>query len=514
MPNPTTLPAWRDLSALSASVKPAATASTLAVSAAGIYADFSRQLLDGKVLAALEGLCEQQGLAHQRTAMFAGEAINRSENRAVLHTALRGGAEVDAVITAQIAAEQDKVRAFSEAVRAGRIRGVADQRFTDVVSIGIGGSALGPQLACAVSAGSAPRAGGPRVHFVSNIDGAHLADVLAGLNAATTLFLITSKTFTTDETMTNARSARAWLAGQLGADAFDQHAVAITTNPAEAARQGFTADRTFVFWDWVGGRYSLWSAVCMPLALTAGYAEVEALLAGAKAMDRHFVDAPFAGNLPILLATVGLWNRNFQAMASHAVLPYAQRLALLPKYLQQLEMESNGKSVDNAGQRVTYATCPVIFGEPGTDGQHSFHQLLHQGSDRISADIVLVARQPSKLTGHHAKLIANGIAQADALWQGSPSDNAHRRHEGGRPVTLLVLPASDSFHLGALIALYEHKVFTQGVLWNINSFDQWGVELGKTLAKSLVETVASDSAAPPPHLAELMNRLRAMARDG
>lgn len=470
-------------------------------------ADFSRQTLNAEVLSALMELCVQQGLEAKRDAMFAGEPINLSENRAVLHTALRGGAlphaERDAAVTATLA----QMRAFTQDVRGGRIRGASDQKFSDVVSIGIGGSALGPQLAVAAVG---PQSSGPKLHFVSNIDGAHLADVLHGLNPATTLFLITSKTFTTDETMTNARSARAWIDSKLGDGSAEKHLVAITTNSAEAMRAGFTPERIFVFWDWVGGRYSLWSAVGLPLALAAGYDAFDAMLQGARAMDQHFRETPLEHSLPVVLGAIGVWNRNFHNMTSHAVLPYAQRVALLPKYLQQLEMESNGKSVDNDGQRVNYSTCPVIFGEPGTDGQHSFHQLLHQGSDRISSDIILVANPPTALPGHHAKLLANGIAQADALWQGNESSVAQKRHEGNRPVTILVLPTLDAFHFGALVTLYEHKVFVQGVLWNINSFDQWGVELGKVLAKSLIGPVENSALEPPPHLRTLISHLHTL----
>jgi glucose-6-phosphate isomerase len=509
MPNPTTTSAWKSLTQLTASPAPSG---QFSMEAAGIYADFSRQPLSGDVRSTLLALCREQGLEARREAMLAGAAINTTEGRPVLHTALRSrcGLTVDGRdVDADVAAQLQRMRSFVEGVRGGRTRSVTEQRFTDVVSIGIGGSSLGPQLVCTALAHLAD---GPRVHFVSNIDGAHLADTLAHLNPAGTLVMVMSKTFTTDETMTNANSARKWLTVKLGADAFATHFVAITANPAEAQKQGYAADRTFAFWNWVGGRYSLWSTVGMPVAMAGGYEAFAQLLAGAAAMDEHFRISPLEANLPVALATVGLLNRNFHGMGTHAVLPYAQRIALLPKYLQQLEMESNGKSVDLDGRRVNYATSPVIFGEPGTDGQHSFHQLLHQGTDRVSVDIIAVAKDSSKLSGHHAKLLANAIAQADAMWTGSRSPEPHRNYEGGRPVTVLLLPEADAFHLGALIALYEHKVFVQGVLWNINSFDQWGVELGKKMANSLRDLMGSASSEPPPHLARLVARLRAMSR--
>jgi glucose-6-phosphate isomerase len=318
--------------------------------------------------------------------------------------------------------------------------------------------------------------------------------------------------------MTNARSARHWLDTHLGTGAgkgaTGSHFIAITAQPAEAKRQGYSEEHIFEFWPWVGGRFSLWSTVGLPVALAVGFERFEEMLEGARAMDEHFCSAPPEANLPVLLALVGVWNRNFLQIAGHALLPYAHRLGLFPKYAQQLEMESNGKSVDLDGNRLDYATCPVIFGEAGTDGQHSFHQLLHQGTDLISSDIILVARDESKFTEHHDKLLANGIAQADALWFGRDLGVAHdgyRVHEGGRPVTLLVMPELNAYHLGALIALYEHKVFVQGVIWNINSYDQWGVELGKTIATSLLPLFTAGHtpvADEPAHLAAVTSVIR------
>jgi glucose-6-phosphate isomerase len=507
MPRPTDLPSWKQLAALAAG--PRGECAIAPIDAAGLYADFSRQSIDPPVCQELLSLATGMNLTQKSEALFAGAIVNASEQRPALHTALRAGAGdpllVDgADIRGPIQDQLERLGRFSDAVRNGRRRGISDQRFTDVIAIGIGGSLLGPEMVCAALAQFAD---GPRVRFVSNVDGAHLADALAGLNPATTLVTVTSKTFTTDETMTNAASVRQWLTARLGDDAFRPHFVAITANAGEARRQGYADDAIFEFRDWVGGRFSLWSTAGLPIALALGAENFAQLRAGARAMDAHFQSAPPAANLPVMLALTGIWNRNFQGMASHAVLPYSQRLSRLPAHLQQLEMESNGKSVDVDGQALDYATCPVIFGDAGTNGQHSFHQLLHQGADKISADIVLIAQPESLHHDHHDKLLANALAQADALWQGASHPHRHRAHAGGRPVTLLVLPKLDPLHLGALIALYEHKVFVQGVIWNINSFDQWGVELGKTIAKALLPVVSGDAPAPA-HLQSVINRLR------
>jgi glucose-6-phosphate isomerase len=532
MPNPTTLAAWNKLRAL----QPAAASVIPTLTAAGLFADFSRQAIDVGTRDALYALADEAGVKAKRDAMFAGTAINTTENRPVLHTASRatttvplsvGGADIRPAIAQQLA----RVEAFSAGVRSGKIRSATDQKFTDVVNLGIGGSLLGPELVCT---SLARYADGPRVHFVSNVDGAHLEDVLRHLNCATTLFTLTSKTFTTDETMTNARSAMAWITAKLGADAVQQHLVAVTAAPALARKQGYSDERIFEFDDWVGGRFSLWSSVGLPIALACGFANFKALLDGAQAMDTHFREAPMAENLPINLALVGIWNRNFLHMTSHAVLPYAQRLSLLPNHLQQLEMESNGKSVDMQGNRIDYPTCPIIFGQAGTNGQHSFHQLLHQGTDKSSSDILVTAEPESKLAGHHEKLLANAIAQADAFWQGKstatlmaelaskiPDREAcrqlaeHRTHPGGRPVTMLIMPRLDAYHLGALIALYEHKVLVQGAIWNINSFDQWGVELGKVIAQRLLPMMDAKTrvdSGVPAHLRNFLATLDGVKR--
>ncbi len=507
MANSDQTPAWQHLSTL---LPQYAAASAIApVEAAGIYADFSRQTISPEVRDQLLALAGQMQLAERRSTLFTGGIVNPSEQRAAWHTALRTPAAglADAKVAAAVAEQLQRIRAFAEAVRKGSRRSITDQAFTDVVNIGIGGSLLGPQLVCAALS---RHADGPRVHFVSNVDGAHLDMVLQGLNPATTIFIVTSKTFTTDETMTNARAAQEWLAARLGADANVRHFVAVTANADEARRQGYAEDATFLFWNWVGGRYSLWSAVGLPILLSCGPAAFDGLLAGAHAMDRHFLTAAPEQNLPLLLALTGVWNRNFLHMPALVNLPYAERLNILPRYLQQLEMESNGKSVNTDGETITYDTCPLIFGEAGTNGQHSFYQWLHQGSQPIPADILLIGEPDSARADQHQQLLAHGLAQADALWLGNTADPdvpAHARHAGGRPVTLLLLPRLDGFHLGALLAMYEHKVFAQGVLWNINSFDQWGVELGKKMARSLLPVLATDGPAPAG-LQPVFDRLR------
>ncbi len=507
MPRTDQTPAWQQLTELGRQSR--GEPSLPVIEAAGLYADFSRQPVDAPVAAALVELAAQMQVAERRKQMYGGGLVNHSEQRPALHTALRapGGGSAEPVVAVAIAEQLTRIRHFAEAIRGGKRRSITDRRFSDVVCIGIGGSLLGPQTVCAALARGAD---GPRLHFVSNVDGAHLEDTLRPLDPASTLFIVTSKTFTTDETMTNARTAQEWLAGKLGADANVRHFVAITAAPAEAQRQGYAEDATFLFWPWVGGRFSLWSAVGLPILLACGTGRFDELLAGAHAMDQHFLAAPPEQNLPLMLALCSVWHRNFLRMPAHAILPYAERLSLLPRHLQQVEMESTGKSIDIEGNPVAYATGPLVFGEAGTNGQHSFHQWLHQGTDPVPSDILLVGEPESSWDTHHEQLLAHGIAQADALWRGNRSEAglaAHLQHRGGRPVTLLLLPRLDAWHLGALLALYEHKVFAQGVLWNINPFDQWGVELGKTMARSLLPVLATDGSAPR-HLQSVIDRLR------
>lgn len=495
---PLNSPAWQALAATanSASPSPRSTHSTH-TTACGITLDWSRQRISTATMQAMATLAADCGLQSAAQSLVAGNWMNPTESRRVIHTLLRepastGSADAD---RAEIQQSLVKMGAFVEAFHAGtrQVRSVADRRYTDVVVIGIGGSALGPQLA--VSALSRFRVeGAPRIHFVANIDGAAMDDVLAVCPPLSTLVVVISKTFTTEETTVNAEAARAWLAEHAGPDAFPHQFVAVTANADEAVKRGYRREAVLTFPVGVGGRFSLWSAVGLPIALSIGMAGFRELLAGAHAMDQHFAHAPFADNLPLLMAMVGVWNRNVEGIASLAVLPYAERLSLLSKHLQQLEMESNGKSVDLDGARVDYPTCPVLFGEPGTNGQHSFHQLLHQGTDRAAHDIIIVReREGTGARGQdqHERLIANAFAQANAFWDGNRREGleAWRVHEGMRPVMMIELERLDPAHLGALVALYEHKVFAQGKLWHLNSFDQWGVELGKVIAKTLLPQV-------------------------
>jgi glucose-6-phosphate isomerase len=481
------------------------------VQAPEVFADLSKNLIDVATRRFLLDLARECGVEALRDAMFAGEAINTTEGRAVLHTALRAprgaapfGDEVHAVLDAMLA--------HAEGVRADADRG----GFTDVVNIGIGGSDLGPAMVVPALDAFAHR--GLRLHFVSNVDGHDVVPVLRGLDPARTLFIVASKTFTTQETMANAAVARAWFVERGGTD-IARHFVATTTNVAAAADFGITT--TFGFWDWVGGRYSLWSAIGLPIAIAIGAANFRALLAGAHAMDRHFAEAPAAANLPLQLGLLDVWYRNFHQMPTRCVAPYHQGLARLPAYLQQLEMESNGKRVDRDGQPLPLATSPVVWGEPGTNGQHAFFQMLHQGTDVVPVEFILVkrpahghadlpARLLEPLQRQQTMLLANGLAQAQALMLGKTADVAatesaptaapgldravlarHRSFPGNRPSTTLVLDALTPRSLGALIALYEHRVFTSGALWGINSFDQWGVELGKALCNQLLPRLGS-----------------------
>jgi len=450
-------------------------------SAPHVFADLSKNLWDRDSEALLLDLARATGLEAHRNAMFAGEAINTTENRAVLHTLLRRPANValpgDVPETAQRLADVhstlNAMLAFAEEVR-------SDTAITDVVNIGIGGSDLGPHMA--VRALEEFRIPSKRFHFVSNVDGHELHHVLQGLKAENTLFIIASKTFTTAETMMNARSALAWFTAQGGQDVAG-HFVALSTNLEATRALGITT--TFGFWDWVGGRYSLWSAIGLPIAIAIGAQGFRDFLAGAHAMDEHFRTAPLAQNLPVRLGLLDVWYRNFHGFTSRCITPYHAALGRYPAYLQQLEMESNGKRVAKDGSLLTCVTSPVLWGEPGTNGQHAFFQMLHQGADVLPLEIVAVRKASHPLPGHQQKLLANALAQTQALMVGKASDDGHRHFPGNRPSTLILLDALTPTTLGALIALQEHRVFVSGSLWGINSFDQWGVELGKVLAKDL-----------------------------
>ena len=471
--------------------------------------DFSKNRITEETFALLLDLARECDVKGWIRRMFAGDPINFTEQRPVLHVALRNRSNRPIRVNGEnvmpaVNAVLERMRAFSEAVRNGDWRGFTGEAITDVVNIGIGGSDLGPQMVCRALTGHAE--GGPRAHFVSNVDGSHIAGTLRELSPETTLFIVASKTFTTQETLTNARTARTWLVEEFGDEAaVARHFVAVSTN-AEAVRAfGIDPENMFGFWDWVGGRYSLWSAIGLPIALHVGMDRFEELLAGAHAMDEHFRTAPLAENLPVVLALLGIWYINFFGAETHAILPYDQYLDRFPAYFQQGDMESNGKRVDREGRVVDHATGPVVWGEPGTNGQHAFFQLLHQGTRLVPADFLAAAEPAHPIGDHHRILLSNFFAQTEALMRGRTEAEAraelqaqglsgevlerllpHRVFPGNRPTNSILYRRLDPRTLGSLIALYEHKIFVQGVIWNINSFDQWGVELGKQLAGSIL----------------------------
>jgi len=466
-----------------------------------VLADLSKNHTDATTEALLIELARQTGLAAHRDAMFRGEPINNTEGRAVMHWLLRqpeGSLSGDlAEPLALVHGTLKPMLAYAESIR-------ADAQFTDVVNIGIGGSDLGPQMA--VLALQDVVIPGKRFHFVSNVDGHELAAVLRGLKAENTLFLIASKTFTTIETMTNARSALDWFKAQGGTDV-SRHFAALTANVAAAAEFGMTT--TFGFWDWVGGRYSVWSAIGLPLAIAIGAQGFRGLLAGAHAMDQHFRAAPLEANLPVRLGLLDVWYRNFLNYTSRSIAPYHSALRRLPAYLQQLEMESNGKRVDRHGQALPYGTSPVLWGEPGTNGQHAYFQMLHQGTDVVPVEFIAVKKPTHSLKDHHELLLANVIAQAQALMLGQSDAGGHKHFPGNRPSTFLLFDELTPTSLGALIALQEHRVLVSGVVWGINSFDQWGVELGKVLAQDIHARMASgDVTGLDPSTAALLQQLR------
>ena len=474
----------------------------LCTEAAGLWLDLSRQRLDARALQLLLELAEQTRLPDWIERMFRGERINNSEDRAALHIALRRPADRPLALEGEdvmplVAAEREKMRALADSLHGGSLRGYTGRRITDIVNIGIGGSDLG--VVMAVEARDRYRMPGLGVHFVSNVDGVRLARVLRTVDPETTLFVVCSKTFTTLETLTNARAVREWLLQRGGADAVAAQFVAVSTNHRAMDDFGVAPERRLDLWDWVGGRYSVCSAVGLVLALAIGWQNFAAFLAGAHEMDEHLRSAPPDRNLPVLLALAGIWNRNFLGAANHAVLPYDDHLRRLPAYLQQLEMESNGKSVRRGGEPVECATAPVIWGEPGSNAQHSFYQLLHQGTDPVSADFLLPAASLVDRQEQQDLAAVNCLAQAWALASGDPAgSNAdpHRVYTGNRPSSLILFRQLDPATLGRLIALYEHKVFTQGVIWDVNSFDQWGVELGKRLASGLHDPGTADALPP------------------
>ncbi len=449
-----------------------------------VFADMSKNLIDEATQNLLLDLARQSGLESHRQAMFNGEAINNTEQRAVMHWLLRNPPQTQAqyalVATDFIANSLNQVHTTLDAMLAYAEKMRADTAITDVVNIGIGGSDLGPQMATVALDDYATS--GKRLHFVSNIDGHELAAVLKRVQPENTLFLIASKTFTTIETMTNAHSAKAWFEAKGGTD-IARHFAALTTNVAAA--NAFGISTTFGFWDWVGGRYSVWSAIGLPLAIAIGAPGFREFLAGAHDMDEHFRTAPLAHNLPVRLGLLDVWYRNFHQFTSRSIAPYHSALRRYPAYLQQLEMESNGKRVDALGEALSFDTSPVPWGEPGTNGQHAYFQMLHQGTDVVPVEFVAVKKSKHDLPGHHTLLLSNVLAQAQALMQGKFDAGGHKNFPGNRPSTFLLLDELTPTSLGALIALQEHRVFVSGSLWGINSYDQWGVELGKVLAKDV-----------------------------
>ncbi len=462
-------------------------------SAPHVFADLSKNLLDADTEALLLNLARDCNVEAHRDAMFAGEAINTTENRAVMHWLLRfppiAPVGYNSFATKTVAKELDQVHTTLDAMLAYAQTVRDDTAITDVVNIGIGGSDLGPQMA--VLALDAFAIAGKRFHFVSNVDGHELDAVLQTLKPESTLFLIASKTFTTIETMTNARSAKAWFAANGGTNTA-RHFSALTTN-VDAAN-AFGIGTTFGFWDWVGGRYSLWSAIGLPLAIAIGPQGFKEFLAGAHDMDEHFRTAPLARNLPVRLGLLDVWYRNFHGFTSRSIAPYHAALKRYPAYLQQLEMESNGKQVDAEGEALPFATSPALWGEPGTNGQHAYFQMLHQGTDVVPVEFVAVKKARHALEGHQTLLLANVLAQAQALMVGKSDAGGHRNFPGNRPSTFLLLDELTPTTLGALIALQEHRVFVSGSIWGINSFDQWGVELGKVLAKDVEARLLSGNA--------------------
>lgn len=479
--------------------------------------DWSKCRIDDTTMTLLQNLAAVCDVEAQRDAMFAGEPINTTENRAVLHVALRANAD-DVFMTGGenvVPEVQDvlgRMSTYSEAIRSGELGGATGATITDVVNIGIGGSDLGPVMA---NLALTPYHDGPNTHFVSNIDPSHIADTLRDLDPASTLIIIASKTFTTIETMTNALAARQWLADALGEEAVSTHFVAVSTALDKVAAFGIQPERIFGFWDWVGGRYSVWSSIGLPVMLAIGAEKFRQFLAGAHAMDEHFRSAPFAQNLPIMLGVIGYWHREICGFNSRAIIPYDQHLARLPAYLQQLDMESNGKSVKRDGSPVTGVTGPVVWGEPGTNGQHAFFQLLHQGTDTIPLEFMIaVHTHEPELLEQHQMLLANCFAQSEALMKGRTLAEAqaqlrarklpeadvqriapHRVFSGNRPSITIVHDKLTPFALGRLIALYEHRVFVEAQLFGINAFDQWGVELGKELATELLDVVTGKQSA-------------------
>jgi glucose-6-phosphate isomerase len=535
---PTDLPSWKTLAAHAAQMKSQHLKDLFAaddkrfakfsLQLSNLLFDYSKNLITDETKAALLALAKESNVESWRGKMFAAEHINATEDRAVMHVALRDKSSKPIVIDAAdarpaINAELERMRKLSEKLRSGEWIGFTGKTITDIVSIGIGGSNLGPLMVCeALKDYSDKRF---NMHFVSNIDGVQIADVLDGLNPETTLFVISSKTFTTQETMTNARTAEQWFMAAAGdKSAIAKHFVAVSTNRKLVTAFGIAEENIFDMWDWVGGRFSLWSAIGLPIVLSLGYELFDELLQGAYEMDLHFQTAPLAENAPVMLALIGIWNRNFLGYPAHALLPYDQCLHRFPAYMQQAEMESNGKSVNWAGEQISYGSVPLVWGEVGINGQHAFYQMLHQGTDIIPADFIGSIAPAVVVEGHHDALMANFFAQTQALMLGIGADQVrrelsakgmgsarieeiveHKVHRGNRPTNTFLLNKVDARSLGALIALYEHKIFVQGIIWRIHSFDQWGVELGKVLAAGIQPELDLAKETNPGHDASTRN---------
>ncbi len=479
----------------------------MTMTAGGLFLDFSKNFLTNETISLLLELSRECGLEKIRDEMFEGSEINTTEHRAVLHTALRAPRYKKVLVNGknvipEIQSVLDKMCQFSDKIHSGQWKGFTGKSITDIVNIGIGGSDLGPRMVC--QALRTFHIKEVNIHFVSNVDGHDLDAVLNQVSPETTLFIVASKTFTTLETMLNARSARDWFLRHGTTEDIQKHFVAISTNKQAVAEFGIHLDNLFPFWDWIGGRYSVWSAIGLSIVLAVGYNHFTEFLAGAHAMDSHFRYAPLASNMPVLLGLIGIWNRNFLGFSSVSIAPYLQDLNSFPSYLQQLEMESNGKRIQKNGEPVNHASCPVIWGNTGTNGQHAYFQLLHQGTEKIPVDFITALSPHHSLSHHHSALLANCFAQSEALMNGKTADQVRidletsginseemkiqipqRTFPGNRPSNTILMNVLRPETLGALIALYEHKTFVQGVIWNINSFDQWGVELGKVLAKTI-----------------------------
>lgn len=486
----------------------------MTLTAGGLFLDYSKNLVTDETLSLLQELARECHVEEKRDEMFRGDKINTTEHRAVLHTALRAPRYEKVLVDGknvivEIQAVLDKMHRFSEQVRSGEWKGFTGKPITDVVNIGIGGSDLGPRMV--YQALRVFHKKGLTVHFVANVDGHDLDAVLKEVDAETTLFIVASKTFTTLETMLNAHTARSWFLNYGTIRDLPRHFIAISANTRAVEAFGIHPDNLFPFWDWVGGRYSVWSAIGLPVVLAVGFNHFTEFLAGAHAMDVHFRHAPMASNMPMLLGLIGIWNRNFLGFSSISIAPYLQDLVSFSNYLQQLEMESNGKQVQKNGQSVDYMTCPVIWGNVGTNGQHAYFQLLHQGTEVIPVDFITALSPHHTLPKHHAALLANCFAQSEALMLGKNADQvrsdldtdrmseeeiriqvAQRTFPGNRPSNTLLMNVLRPETLGALLALYEHKTFVQGVIWDVNSFDQWGVELGKILAKTIQGELEGD----------------------